>query len=78
MEEQTEAWRKTCPVGFRGSLWKQGVGVARESHVLVTALTFVGKMSLLNCYFTVTCSHFYSRHAISKSLGNPLRFLVDN
>lgn len=78
VEEQTEGWRRTCPVGFRGSLWKQGVGVARESRVLVTALTLVGKMSLFNCYFTVTWSNFYSRHVISKSLGNPLRFLVDN
>lgn len=78
MEEYTEVWREACPVGIRGSLWVQGVGVAREPLVLVAELTLVGKTSLFNCYFTVTCSHFYSRHVISKSLGTPLRFLVDN
>lgn len=45
---------------------------ARESHALVTELTLVGKTSLFYCYSAATCSHFYSRHVIIKSRGEPL------
>lgn len=72
MGEFIEGWRDTCPAGLEAALGIVWGYQGREYHALVTELTLVGITSLLCCYSTASCSHFYSRDVIIKSCVEPL------